>query len=679
MARLKVFLGQPGHSDALQPETDHPVEVRVLGSVLVGSRFMGDRRFRPAQRPGGAGEQVVGQDETGIARDGIRPRGDGLLPAAELPQRFAPLLARENEVGPFGQGLIETGQRFLVAPQAVQDGAAVVEAQGPALPSLVLGGGGEEIDGILRVAGEILEPRELRKGVAVHDQPRIPGGVEMPLPGGDVPAVGRAQPGIRIRPRQRQLVGHLDALEGAGARGLVMAHPAAVRVHADPQQREGGKPPPRRLHAAGRLQVEPMEGEVPRPKHLRRRESEEGRDGSDAERHQHRDQLIDVPGRPEARREHEQRRHLLAPRQGMVFRRRLGHGDRRLAETEVEGVVGADADAVHALHAARIHDHPVRLHLRVDQDVRGADGGAMPALIAGVGHPDLPGRHLVGEDEEAAVGAGVGAEALRPQEVDGHEPADEQERDGHRDGGEGRPELAGHEMVGERRHQRRVRRLREEPERGRPDEHVQRGQERDEDEQPGPERLRRDAHLLHQPGAEVLEGQDVAAPAADETPEDERGQDGQGEEDEPGVDVPVLERVHGLGRLDGRDRPAHDAPLDDVGDHQHVQRDERGGPPAAGLRLANGALRNRGIPEHGEADRPPGLHVLGSTTTLHGLEGLPSRRRRGSGCGNSWRVYASVLDSQSRGTCNAGGPDRTGGGLRPSTSTEPWGNQVEER
>ena len=57
----------------------------------------------------------------------------------------------------------------------------------------------------------------------------------------------------------------------------------------------------------------------------------------------------------------------------------------------------------------------------------------------------------------------------------------------------------------------------------RPDEHVERDEQRDEDEQPRAERPRADAQLLHQPGAEVLQGHDVAAPAAEEAAEDERG------------------------------------------------------------------------------------------------------------------------------------------------------------
>ena len=46
---------------------------------------------------------------------------------------------------------------------------------------------------------------------------------------------------------------------------------------------------------------------------------------------------------------------------------------------------------------------------------------------------------------------------------------------------------------------------------------------------------RADAELLHHPGAQVLHGDHVAPPAAEEAAEDERREDRDGEEDEPGV------------------------------------------------------------------------------------------------------------------------------------------------
>ena len=54
------------------------------------------------------------------------------------------------------------------------------------------------------------------------------------------------------------------------------------------------------------------------------------------------------------------------------------------------------------------------------------------------------------------------------------------------------------------------------------------------------------AHLLQQPSAEILQRENVTAPAANKTPEDQRGQDRQSKKDEARVDESVLQRVHGL-------------------------------------------------------------------------------------------------------------------------------------
>ena len=87
----------------------------------------------------------------------------------------------------------------------------------------------------------------------------------------------------------------------------------------------------------------------------------------------------------------------------------------------------------------------------------------------------------------------------------------------------------------------------------------------------------------------------MTAPAADKTSEDQRCQDRQRKEDKPGVDCSLLERVHGLGRLDGRNGFAHDPPLNDVSDHKQIEQNEGQCAPTAGLRFANAALLNRRI------------------------------------------------------------------------------------
>ena len=68
----------------------------------------------------------------------------------------------------------------------------------------------------------------------------------------------------------------------------------------------------------------------------------------------------------------------------------------------------------------------------------------------------------------------------------------------------------------------------------------------------------------------------MTTPAADKTSEDQGRQDRQGKKDKPGVDRPPLERVHGLGGLNRGNGLARDPPLDDVGDHQQIQENERG-------------------------------------------------------------------------------------------------------
>src|SRR6266436_5111061 len=91
--------------------------------------------------------------------------------------------------------------------------------------------------------------------------------------------------------------------------------------------------------------------------------------------------------------------------------------ERRLPKTEIERVVWAHADAIHALHAARIDYHPVLLHFRVHQHIRSAGGGAMPALIARGRDADFSRREFVGETEETAVRTGISAKAFLPQKI----------------------------------------------------------------------------------------------------------------------------------------------------------------------------------------------------------------------------------------------------------------------
>ena len=54
----------------------------------------------------------------------------------------------------------------------------------------------------------------------------------------------------------------------------------------------------------------------------------------------------------------------------------------------------------------------------------------MATLVTGVRYPDFSGRELVGEAEKSAIKAGVRAESLLSQKIDGHKAADKKKRDG---------------------------------------------------------------------------------------------------------------------------------------------------------------------------------------------------------------------------------------------------------
>ena len=85
----------------------------------------------------------------------------------------------------------------------------------------------------------------------------------------------------------------------------------------------------------------------------------------------------------------------------------------------------------------------------MNENVRGAGRSTVPALIAGVGHPDFPGRQFVGETKKPPVGTSVGTKTLLPQEIHGQEPADEEKRN--RDGNRRKsfPKITRDKMVGE--------------------------------------------------------------------------------------------------------------------------------------------------------------------------------------------------------------------------------------
>ena len=94
----------------------------------------------------------------------------------------------------------------------------------------------------------------------------------------------------------------------------------------------------------------------------------------------------------------------------------------------------------------------------------------------------------------------------------------------------------------------------------------------------------------------------MAAPPADESAEDERGQQRRREEDKAGVHEAQLEGVHRLGGLDRRQGAAHYEVVHGVGGDQQVEADEDARPP-----LAAGGLPDSGqTPGAGHRERRVG-------------------------------------------------------------------------
>ena len=90
-------------------------------------------------------------------------------------------------------------------------------------------------------------------------------------------------------------------------------------------------------------------------------------------------------------------------------------------------------------------------------------------------------------------------------------------------------------------------------------------------------------HFFEQPPAEIMQRKYVATPATNKPSKDKRRQDCQANEDEAGIYKAILQGVHRFRGLDGRNRFAHQPPLDDVGDHEQVQKNQCGGAPTTGL------------------------------------------------------------------------------------------------
>ena len=71
---------------------------RIVGRELVGLFFVRRCLFESAEGLLGASQFTIRQGQSRIALHGIAPNRNGFLLAAQLPERFAFFLARENQI-----------------------------------------------------------------------------------------------------------------------------------------------------------------------------------------------------------------------------------------------------------------------------------------------------------------------------------------------------------------------------------------------------------------------------------------------------------------------------------------------------------------------------------------------------------------------------------------------------
>jgi hypothetical protein len=253
----------------------------------------------------------------------------------------------------------------------------------------------------------------------------------------------------------------------------------------------------------------------------------------------------------------------------------------------------------------------------------------MPALIACRRNPNFSQRKFIGEAEEAAVRTGISAKAFLPQKINGDEAADKQKWNRHRDRRKRGPKFGGHQVIGKFRDDWTVVLDPKQSIHYGPDKHIQRGDERDIHQQARAKRLWMKTHFLQQPTAEILQSENVTTPATHETSEDERSQNCQAKKDEARVHEPVLQRVHRFRWLDGRNRSTREPPLDDVRDHEQVQKDQCGPTPPTGLRFTYAGSAERGdadLRTSSPLNRSSGFQFWTDATTFHRVGEFTSKR-----------------------------------------------------
>src|SRR6478609_999165 len=110
----------------------------------------------------------------------------------------------------------------------------------------------------------------------------------------------------------------------------------------------------------------------------------------------------------------------------------------------------------------------------------------MAALIARRCDADFSDREFVGEAEETAIRARISAKAFLPQKINGDKAANNQKRDSHRDRRKRRPKFCSHQMIREFRDDWSGLCDPKQSINYGPDKHVQRGDEWDIYQEPGP-------------------------------------------------------------------------------------------------------------------------------------------------------------------------------------------------
>ena len=297
----------------------------------------------------------------------------------------------------------------------------------------------------------------------------------------DTRDINRTQPTRGIALRERQFVRDLQTLKRARTSHLVISYPTAVGDDGGPNKHDENKNQPGRFHLSSRFQIETVKRQIGGFEKLYRSQHDKSRNTGYAERHQHRDNLIDVPDRKITRRKYDRCEYLFRPRKRIVPGNRFLNRSRWLPETPVKSIIRADAHAIHAFHAARIDDHSVLFHFLMHDHIRCTCCRAVPALITCVRYADLSRRDLISQTEEPAVRACVGAKSFRTQKIYCHEPTNEQERNGDPKRRECRPEICRNDVVSECRKQRQLVRFGQRARDRRPHEHIKGDDQRDED------------------------------------------------------------------------------------------------------------------------------------------------------------------------------------------------------